>query len=137
MENFSKENKKKILVRIVSLIVTIFILNYLALKFHWYFSIWWFDMPMHILGGFWVGLCFIWYLKPKDLSFNNIIKIILGFLVIGLLWEIFEISVDKIIMQNPFNVLDTISDICFGLTGAFFSVLYFSKSIMKKQSIKI
>ena len=34
------------------LIATLFLLNYAATKLYWYSSIWWFDMPMHLLGGF-------------------------------------------------------------------------------------
>lgn len=130
-------NKKKLLIRIASLILFIFILNLLAMKFYWYFSIWWFDMPMHILGGFWVGLTLIWFLEPKNLSFNTIVKIILGVLLIGIAWEVFEIIVNKTIIQNPFNTLDTISDVCFDLAGAFISIFYFIKRIMIKQNIEI
>lgn len=130
-------NKKKLRVRIVSLILFIFVLNLIAMKFYWYFSIWWFDMPMHLLGGFWVGLFFIWFLEPKDLSFSTIIKIILGVLLVGVAWEMFEVIVNKTIIQNPFNTLDTISDVCFDLAGAFISILYFAKRIMIKQNIEI
>jgi hypothetical protein len=137
MEIYNEVNRKKLGVRIVSLILFIFILILITLKLHWFFTIWWFDMPVHFLGGFWVGLVFIWFLKPGDLSFSTVAKIILGFLLIGLSWEIFEILVDKAIAQNPFNVLDTLSDICFGLAGTLFSVLYFFKKIIKKQNIEV
>lgn len=130
-------NEKKLVIRIVSLIFFVFIIHSLAMKFYWYFSIWYFDMPMHILGGFWIGLAIIWLFKIKDLSRDTIAKIILGFLLIALFWEVFEFSVDKTITQNPFNVLDTISDICFGFAGAFISILYFSKRIMIKKNFKI
>jgi hypothetical protein len=130
-------NKKKLGVRIVSLILFIFVLNLIAMKFYWYLSIWWFDMPMHLLGGLWLGLVFILFLKTKDLSFNNIIKIILGVLLVGVAWEMFEVIVNKATIQNPFNTLDTISDVCFDLAGAFISILYFAKRIMIKQNIEI
>lgn len=137
MEIFNEMNRKKLGVRVVSLILFIFVLNLIAMKFYWYFSIWWFDMPMHLLGGFWLGLVFIWFLRLKDLSFSTIVKIILGVLLIGIAWEVFEIIVNKTIIQNPFNTLDTISDVCFDLVGAFISILYFAKRIMIKQDIKI
>lgn len=137
MEIFNEMNRKKLGVRVVSLILFIFVLNLIAMKFYWYFSIWWFDMPMHLLGGLWLGLVFIWFLRLKDLSFSTIVKIILGVLLIGIAWEVFEIIVNKTIIQNPFNTLDTISDVCFDLAGAFISILYFAKRIMIKQDIKI
>jgi hypothetical protein len=92
---------------------------------------------MHALGGFWVGLCFIWLLKTKDLSFNSIAKIALGVLLIGIFWEMFEILVNRVIAQNPFNYLDTLSDIFFDLTGAFISVFYFIKRIMLKEESEL
>ena len=137
METFGEINKKKLIVRIASIILLIFVLNSLAMKFHWYFSIWYFDMPMHLLGGFWLGLVFILLFKPKSFSFNEIVQIILGFLFVALSWEVFEILIDKTITQNPFNILDTFSDICFGLTGSLISVIYFLKRIMIKKNIEI
>jgi hypothetical protein len=94
-------------------------------------------MPMHILGGFWLGLVFIFLFKIKEFSIINITKIIVGFLITALSWEIFEILVDKTITQNSFNTLDTFSDICFGLSGSFISIFYYIKRIMIKENFKI
>ncbi|HNW71511.1 MAG TPA: hypothetical protein PKZ36_02590 [Candidatus Paceibacterota bacterium] len=125
-------NRKKLLNRIILFILFIFVLNFLAMKFYWYSSIWWFDMPMHLLGGFWIGITLIWFLSLKNLSLKNVIIVILGVLLVGIGWEIFEISVDKIVTGNVFNVLDTMSDICFDLSGGFLSMFYFLKRIMVK-----
>ena len=92
---------------------------------------------MHILGGFWLGLVFIWFLKTKELSFETIAKIILGTLAISLLWEVFEFFAYNFITQTPFNALDTLSDICFDLAGAFLSILYFAQKIMLKENFKL
>ena len=137
MESYDYFNKKKLVIRITSLILFISALNFIILKFHWYFSIWWSDMPMHFLGGFWLGLVFLWFLKPKDLSFKVILKIILGVLIIGVLWEIFEVILNRATLQDPFNTLDTLSDICFDLAGGFISIFYFAKRIMIKENFKI
>ena len=130
-------DKKKILTRITSLILAIFAMNSLAMKFYWYSSIWWLDMPMHFFGGFWLGLVFIWFLKPKEINLNIILKVILGALLVGIGWEIFEILVNRATIQDPFNTLDTLSDICFDLSGAFISIFYFTKRIMIKEDYKI
>jgi len=106
------------------------------MKFHWYLSIWWLDMLMHFLGGFWIGLATIWVFSLKNLFLNSIFKILLGFLIIGIGWEMFETLIDKSITQNPFNLLDALSDLCFGLSGAVFSIFYFLK-IMTKKDIKV
>ena len=123
-------DRKKLLTYLAFLIFFIFAVNYAAMKFYWYFSIWYFDMPMHFLGGFWLGLALIWLFSVKELSFKIIFKIILGVFFIGILWELFEISIDKTITQNPFNILDTISDMCFDLAGGALSIIYFFKRIV-------
>ncbi len=130
-------NAKKFLIRLLLLILSIFLLNYLAMSFYWYSSIWYFDMIMHFLGGIWLGLAFIWLFKIEKISFKLILKIILGVLLISILWEVFEIILDKNITGNSFNTLDTISDISFDLAGGFFAVLYFLRKIMsiKKNTL--
>ncbi len=125
---------KKFLTRIVLFIFSILLLNYLAMKFYWYSSIWYFDMPMHFLGGVWLGLALLWFLKIKEISLMLIFKMILGVLIIGVLWEIFEIILNNYTTQSPFNSLDTISDIFFDLSGGCFAILYFIKKIMPIKS---
>lgn len=125
-------NRKKLFKRILYLILFIFIVNFLANKFYWYSSIWYFDMIMHFLGGFWLGLVFLYFFSHKfsPHSFNFFLKLIIFVLFVGIGWEIFELLVDKTITQNSFNILDTSSDIFFDLTGGLISIYYFTKKIM-------
>lgn len=120
---------KSFLIRLLALVFCIFLLNYLAMNFFWYSSVWYLDMVMHFLGGFWLGLAFFWFLKPKEISSKFIFKIILGVLLIGILWEIFEIAVDETTIGEPFNILDTASDIFFDLAGGFSAGLYYFKKV--------
>lgn len=130
-------NSKTFLIRLVLFIFFIFLLNYLAMKFYWYSSIWYLDMFMHFLGGIWLGFFFIWFLKVKEISLQSILKIILSVLLIGIFWEIFEILVDKFLTQKYFNSLDTTSDIFFDISGGLFAIFYFFKKIifLKKDII--
>ncbi|MEI6280518.1 MAG: hypothetical protein WCP17_00775 [bacterium] len=115
-------------------IILIFILNTIAVKFDFYSSIWYFDMIMHFLGGFWLGLAFLWLFSYKnsslELFFALIFKIILSVLIIGVLWEIFEIIFINIIAKNPFNTLDSLSDIFFDLSGSSFVIIFFLKKFV-------
>ena len=139
--------RREFSVRVVSLVVLIFIVNYLAMKFYWYSSIWWLDMLMHFFGGFWLGLTLIWFSLPKDISltkqlfekqnFKLILKILLGVLIVGVLWEIFEVIVNNNTLRLSFNLLDTLSDICFDITGGSFAILYFLKRVMVKAKNNI
>ncbi|MFA6585833.1 MAG: hypothetical protein WCS86_01595 [Candidatus Paceibacterota bacterium] len=120
---------KKLAVRLFLLILLIFLVNYSAMQFHWYSSIWYLDMPMHFFGGFWIGLAFIWLFKIKEISFRLILKIISVVLLVGVLWEFFEIVVNNYIILDSFNTLDTLSDIFFDLAGGIFAILYFLKKV--------
>jgi hypothetical protein len=87
-------------------------------------------MFMHFLGGAWAGLALIWFFRLEELSSKSILKIILGVLLIGVFWEIFEIIVNRITTENLFNVLDTASDIFFDLAGGLLAIFYFLKRVM-------
>ena len=123
-------DRKKLLIRLASIVTFIFAINYVSMKFYWYFSIWYFDMPMHLLGGFWVGLASIYIFSLKEFNFKFILKVLICVLLIGFFWEIFEILVDKSITQDSFNILDTTSDMFFDLAGGGLSIIYFFKRIV-------
>jgi VanZ family protein len=128
---------KKLLVRLLILVFSIFVLNYLAMEFHWYSSVWYFDMSMHFLGGLWLGLISIYLFSLENTSFHSILKIFFMVLFIGIGWEIFEILIDKFITQNSFNFADTISDLFFDFIGGFFALLYLLKKIMSIKENKL
>ncbi|HWA32279.1 MAG TPA: hypothetical protein VG694_02425 [Candidatus Paceibacterota bacterium] len=123
-------DRKKLLIRTTSLAFFIFFVNFIAMKFHWYYSMWWFDMPMHFVGGFWAGLLVACIYPPEDVSFKSVFKFALLVLAIGIAWEIFEIFIYDYFKIQPFNTLDTISDILFDISGGLLSIIYISKRIM-------
>ncbi|MDO8660089.1 MAG: hypothetical protein Q7K54_05870 [Candidatus Parcubacteria bacterium] len=123
-------DRKKLLIRLTSLIFLIFIVNYLAHQFYWYSAIWYFDMLMHFSGGFWLGLTALWFFSKTELSFRYFIKIMLTVLLVGISWELFEVIFYNLVAQNSFDTLDSLSDICFDLAGGLAAVVYFMKRIM-------
>ena len=123
-------NRKKLIKVVISLILGIFLVNFLANKFYWYSTIWYFDMIMHFLGGLWIGLIFIYAFPPKDHSMSFILRTMLFVLFIGVSWELYEVLVNGVLAKDVFNSLDTISDIFFDLAGGFLAVLYFLRKIV-------
>ena len=133
-------DRKKLLRHLVFLMFFIFLADILAKQFYWYFSIWYFDILMHFLGGIWLGLFFLWFFSIKNLSslkwllnfdgFQFVYQTVLFVLFIGVLWEFFEFYTINYISQESFNVSDTISDIFFDLAGAFTAIFYFLRKIM-------
>lgn len=126
------QKQKQFLIRLSILLYTITALHILALYFFWYWSIWWYDIPMHFLGGLWVGgMAFLTYgYIPAFSRFRDrrgIYAYIVPFiavLAIGALWEVFEFSLDTFITLQQNDVLDTISDLGMDIAGALAAILY-------------
>jgi len=129
-------NRKKLFIRVASLILFIFFANFVANKFYWYSSVFYFDMIMHFMGGFWLSLAFIWLYNSSKLDDIHILKIMLSVLAIGVAWELFEIVVNHSLAKNPFDAMDTLSDLFFDLFGGVTAVGYVSKRIMGKLENK-
>lgn len=117
-------------------IVMIGLVNVLAAQFYLYWRFLWLDMPMHFLGGVWIGFAVLWiyYLSGrfKDIPENRRYVLYVYSLagavavVIGVFWELFEFSVDVFVSFNEFNGFqDTISDLVFATIGALFAAKYF------------
>lgn len=129
-------SRTKLFVLITGLILFVFLIHIFANKFFWYYSIWYFDMPMHMLGGFISGLVSIFILSSKKFLHSSnialILKILAGVLIIGIAWEIFEFSANTYFVKSLFlaNRLDSVSDIFFDLSGGIIAILYYFKNIM-------
>ena len=89
--------------------------------FYWRFG--WYDTLMHLIGGLAIGLVSSWvYLEKKDrslepvLDWNKLLFFNFSFaLVIGLVWELFELVFDRIVV---FSLLDSLDDLLFGMAGS-------------------
>lgn len=122
-------DRKDLLKRLAYLVFFIFLVNFFANKFYWYYSIWYFDMIMHFLGGFWLGLVYLYFFSPRGSFSKSILQASLFVLLLGLGWEVFEFLVNNYIAQNPFDIIDTTSDIFFDLAGGVLAILYCFKKL--------
>ena len=127
-------DRKKLSVRLIKLLVSFFILDFVATKFYLYFSIWYFDMIMHLVGGAALALFVMWLFSIKVDQKQGIFTIILGVLILGIGWEAFEFVVKQNVSEKGFNFIDTFSDLCFDLAGGLFALVYFTKGIMKTEA---
>ncbi len=119
---------------LVLLIFFIWGVNTLADVLHLYYLIWWFDIPMHMLGGLWVALTslVIYYhtgwITRKDRSTSFVVAgAIATTLFIGLLWEVFEFSVEHLVKLNDNGLLDTLKDLVDDLIGGTVGTIIFIK----------
>lgn len=121
-------DRKRLFHTLSVLIIFIFLANALANKFYWYSSIWYFDIIMHFLGGFWVGLLALYLIRAEKISRLVLWRVTLVVIVIGLGWEIFELVVDRVISRNAFNILDSSADLFFDCAGGAAAVFYYLKN---------
>lgn len=111
---------------LLALIVLIAAAHIIGSANSWYWKFLWLDTIMHLLGGAWVALLFVYLFEERfkllNLSKNFLATLILaiGFvLFVGVLWEFFEYFRDAYIAHVPQNTprphpnlyLDTLKDL--------------------------
>ena len=107
-------------------IVIVAALHFSALQFYLYWRFWWFDILTHFLGGLWIGISFLWLFFQfgfvniiKNKKNYNLLVAFLGSLFVGVMWEIFEFYFGIVVSDASNYVIDTVTDISFGLIGGF------------------
>ncbi|MDP6249422.1 MAG: hypothetical protein QGH26_01135 [Candidatus Pacebacteria bacterium] len=114
------------------LVLIIGILHISAMQFFLYWTFPWFDNLMHFLGGLWFGIFSIWFFFfssvakkfTLQLSARNIFTVsIASVIVIGVLWEIFEIYAGVLVFATDYP-LDTSVDLLMDTLGAVTASLY-------------
>lgn len=99
-------------------LLTLFLLSqYIFVPANIYKELWWFDIPMHIMGGFGVAAftsALLTY-KQKEVSFKVLLT---SFFIVAFLWEVYEYVKDFITLSNQNDIIDTISDFVNGALGA-------------------
>ncbi|MDH5442648.1 MAG: hypothetical protein OEX08_03575 [Candidatus Nomurabacteria bacterium] len=109
-------------------VVSVFILNTLAMRFYWYWAFPWFDIMMHGLGGIFLGIMAGWMLSIKQKT-NWIHYIFFGIImafVVGFGWELLEGGLDMIngshLQPDRLDTItDLLSDSIGGIVGGLFA----------------
>lgn len=89
---------------------------YFGLGKMYFWSIWWWDVLMHILGGLWVGLFFAYVATymPYRIGLAHCIA---AALVVGAGWEVFEYLTHiggSVFMSYPLDVVKDLVDDALG-----------------------
>jgi len=120
---------KPLFKEIVILAVVVAFLHKMALSFHLYWSVWWFDILLHFLGGVTIGVIALFvfftsgYIKYPSRHQIVVLSIVLGSVfIVGLVWELWEL------FAGFSNVIedcgDTITDLVVDLIGAVTAYFY-------------
>jgi hypothetical protein len=110
------------------MILFIWLINTVAHVLYWYSAMWWFDIPMHILGGMFLALLAgaLFFKQMVSLSAREqLVTILLFVLIVGLGWELYEYVVqafvkDVVIAGIPDSIKDMVMDLLGGLITSVF-----------------
>ncbi len=133
MEHSFPISQKQLAYILLGLVGFIFIINTIAQAQSLYWKYWYFDMPMHFLGGVFLGFLalyiFLFGVKQKNFLDKKkwLIMILIFVFVVGLGWELYEFFVDQTFSTRLPNYLDTASDLCFDMAGGCISMLFLIK----------
>lgn len=107
-----------------------------------YERFWWFDIPMHLLGGILIAISVIsvlnYFEKEKMLTLNSLaLKILIIISVTALFavsWEVMEYLSDFYGSTNlQASLSDTMKDLCMGIIGAnIVTITLYIKSLFKR-----
>ncbi len=123
------KSKRNILSLLASSAIFLCIVNFIAIRGLWYYLFWYFDMPMHFLGGMTalLVLVYIFYNKISSLKTFPVWQLLVAVFIIGFAWELYEQMIAVLISHNPQIYLDSASDLFFDLAGGIAGLLYITK----------
>ena len=142
---FKTMSKKSFSILTLVIIYLILILDKLALHYSLYWHLWWFDIVMHFLGGFWLAFAayyifyFSGYFKKMSKKFSFFTLSLTTVILIGVLWELLECVAKVSTIQSNY-ILDTYLDLFMDVTGwlvAYFILLKIDKLNKAKIAEKI
>jgi len=119
--------------------VLISLLHYAALTFHLYWTTMWFDVVMHFLGGFFIGLLalFTFYISewvefPRDHAASILAMTLGSVLLVGLGWELWEVFVG--FTDALEDQVDTYVDLVMDTLGGIAAYLYGKRFVCLTQN---
>lgn len=116
-----------------SLLFLIGVLNLVGTYLYFYWTVWWFDMLMHFSAGVCVAMAtvLLYYFyggRKIPLLYKSILLSIFGGLIIGILWEAYELYFKiETIYDGSSYYMDTISDLILDTAGAILGGFYAHK----------
>lgn len=102
-------------------------MNAIAYKLYLFWTVIWFDMVMHFLGGLFVSLFFFAMLSVLKSKLSYVEKLVLGVVftvLVGLVWEYYELVIGVTNLADTVYWGDTGMDIVMDTLGSIVGVLF-------------
>ncbi|MFZ2303187.1 MAG: hypothetical protein WAV98_00150 [Minisyncoccia bacterium] len=109
-------------IALVIFLIAIAVVNGFADLNHWYWTMKWFDIPMHFAGGAWLAGFGVWwqyYRRGVEVpGFLQILGVCFVYAFsIGLLWEAYEAVISFFTVGHMNSMPDTLGDLLFDTIG--------------------
>ncbi|MDP3763081.1 MAG: hypothetical protein Q8Q92_00225 [bacterium] len=112
--------KYSLLYTTLGLAILLWVLNLIALTLYLYWTMGWYDIMMHFLGGITIGMLVIWFLKIEDRSLKSFLTAVAWVIVVGGAYEVFEYVNDLTFSTQEYSI-DTAIDLVMDALGAIFA----------------
>ena len=118
------------------LIVVIAILHVAGFVFRWNYSLLWYDLLLHFLGGMWVAFAAAkFFRKPiSEIGWMGPVFLVALVALVGVTWEIYEFTIDELFFEERAlwraqdGNTDTMSDLMMDLAGGIAVALWYARS---------
>jgi hypothetical protein len=131
--------KRLLPIAVVLLGLSVAMLHRLALTHKLYFHYAWFDIMMHFLGGLLIALfaCFLagrWLQThlPYESRTRLYVDVLLFSVIVGLLWESFELIFELTILDATIYIQDTLLDFVMNTLGVLSGLMLVSNTVFRK-----
>lgn len=121
-------------------------LHALGFAYSLYYHLWWYDVIMHLLGGFAIALLagylffmreWRWKRDMRDLFTITLSSI----LIVGTAWEVFEYFVDTYLTLREYGLADTgwdyMNDVIGALVGALYFKVFYKRLNPEKSRVQV
>jgi hypothetical protein len=112
-----------LLLTALALVALLALLNLIALSLYLYWTVWWYDVMMHLLAGLAGGLTVCWFVRFYSPS-KQLFFVLISVMIVGITWEVFEYIFDIAAITN--YVQDTTLDLIADAAGAVLATIYAS-----------
>lgn len=115
------------------LVLLVLVVVHLAASyFYWYWTYPWFEVVVHVLGGMWVALVFLWLASCFD-QINSMVEYktkslliaLIAATIFGIAWELMENLAKITFVLDAGYTFDTAFDLFNDVIGGVLAYLYF------------
>lgn len=135
-------SKKQLLIISFFTIILITIFHFFSIKYNWYWTYRWLDIPVHIVAGFWVSITTLWVsLRTRHIDSiigyrsKALFVMLISVLAVAILWELFELIFKLTSFYDKGYWQDSLGDILNGFAGGIMAFLYFTRNRRAKSDI--